>query len=66
MTDDTPAKDDPFAMDESPAHRFVAGRTGTGKIDHLPAVMAALHAESAPEWIDPKADDEDVADGSDS
>lgn len=66
MTDDTSTKDDPFAMDESPAHRFIAGRTGTGKTDRLIAVMAALNAESNPAWIDPKSDDDDVTDGSDS
>lgn len=58
MTDDIPSKDDPFAMDESPAHRFVAGRTSIGKTSRLTATMAALHAESDPEWIDPKIDDE--------
>ncbi|WP_154019968.1 hypothetical protein [Halococcus sediminicola] len=66
MTDDTSTKDDPFAMDESPAHRFIAGRTGTGKTDRLTAVMAAFNAESTPEWIDSKADDEDVTDRSES
>lgn len=65
MTDDIPSKDDPFTMDASPAHRFVAGRAGTGKTTRLIATMAALHAESAPEWIDPKTDDEDVTSGGD-
>ena len=57
MTDDTPEKDDPFAMDESADNGFIAGRTGTGKTDRLIAVMASLHAESNLEWIDPKAAD---------
>jgi hypothetical protein len=66
MTDDTPSKDDPFTMDASPAHRFVAGRAGTGKTTRLIATMAALHAESDPEWTDPKANNEDVTDGDES
>ncbi|GAA0464657.1 hypothetical protein MUK72_19290 (plasmid) [Halococcus dombrowskii] len=64
MTEDIPSEDDPF-VDESSAHRTVAGRTGTGKTTRLSAVMVALHAESAPEWIDPKAD-ENVIDGRES
>ncbi|WP_273837466.1 hypothetical protein [Halococcus sp. PRR34] len=65
MIDDTPNRmsDDLFAQDESSAHRFVAGRTGTGKTDRLTAAMAALHAESAPEWFGLKGDDVGVADG---
>jgi hypothetical protein len=59
MTDDIPSKDDPLTMDASPAHRFVAGRTGIGKTSRLIATMAALHAENAPVWIDPKANNED-------
>lgn len=66
MTDDTPSKDNPFAIDESPAHHAVAGRTGVGKTTRLTATMAALHAESAPEWIDPKANNEDMTDGDES
>ena len=65
MTDDTPSKNEPFTMDESPAHCFVAGRTGIGKASRLTATMAALHAESNSEWIDPKANDGDVTSGGD-
>ena len=57
MTDDTPSKDDPFAMDESPAHRTAVGRAGTGKTTRL---IELLSGENAPEWIDPKADSKDV------
>ncbi|EMA54788.1 hypothetical protein [Halococcus salifodinae] len=69
MTDDTPngtPDNDLFAQDEASAHRFVAGRTGTGKIDCLIELAAAAHAESAPEWFDPKADHEDGTTGGDS
>ena len=65
MTDDTPSKDDPFAIDESPAHHAVAGRTGTGKTTRLIERMATIHAESDPKWIDPKGNDEDVTSGGD-
>ena len=65
MTDDTPSKDDPFAMDESAAHHAVAGRTGSGKTTRLIEHMATIYAESDPEWIDPKSNDEDVTSGGD-
>ena len=59
MTDDTSSKDDPFVMDESPAHHAIAGRTGTGKTTRLTELDA--HTER---WFDPKSGDEDVAGGS--
>ena len=61
MTDDNASEDAPFAMDESPTHHIVVGRTGTGKTTRL---IELLSGENAPEWIDPKANDESVTDRS--
>ena len=63
MTDDTPSEDDPFTMDESPAHRTVVGRAGTGKTTRH---IELLSGENAAEWIDPKANDESTVDRSES
>lgn len=63
MTDDTPSKDYPFAMNESPSHCTVAGRAGTGKTTRL---IELLSGESDPEWTDPKANTENTADRSES
>ena len=66
MTDDNASKDDPLTMDESPDHHAVAGRTGTGKTTRLIECMATILPESDPEWIDPKGNDENANDGSES